>query len=59
MISIQMRKNLCRNLSKNLIKYRSENNFVRLNNYNIGVDAAKSFILATSLNVLRNYFDKI
>jgi len=49
------RKNSFVEISKNLTRYKSENNVEYLN---INNNAAKSFnILATDLNILHNYFD--
>jgi len=52
-------KNSFAEISKNLIRYRSKNNFVRpQNDYSLIDDNVKNFnILATSSSVLYNYFD--
>jgi len=53
-------KNNFAEILKNLIRYRSKNNFVEpQNNYSLSVDDnLKNFnILATSSSVLHNYFD--
>jgi len=62
-LQISYEKNGFAEVSKNLVKYRSNNNFVYCqNNYvrrsTVMSNAAKNFdFLTISLNVLHNYFD--